>query len=73
MAFAKRNTLAPDTWWSTAQAMSLIVQAISGESIDPKIMIPGQIDIEKRNQDRMEAAERAMNRKAKRGDDGGNR
>lgn len=65
-AYAKRNTLNPDQWWSTAQAMSMVIAAISGQWIDPAMIVPGQIDPEKAREAKERAAEKAMDREASR-------
>jgi hypothetical protein len=66
-AFIKRNTLSPDLWWSIATSTSVMVGSWTGESFDPKIMIPGQVDLDALNKKREQLAEKAMDREAKRG------
>lgn len=63
--YIKLNTAAPELWWSSALQTSKIVQALTGEWINPAEHVPGQVDLEKLRSARMEAAERRMDRDAK--------
>lgn len=46
--------------------MSMVVAAITGQWIEPETIIPGQIDVEQLRKAKEEAAEKAMDREAKR-------
>lgn len=70
LAFANRNTLSPDQWWSNAFAAAFVFTGITGSWVDPAFLVPGQVDADQLAKKREAAAERAMNRRS---GDGGNR
>lgn len=45
--------------------MAMQIAAMTGQWIDPRMIIPGQVDPEKLRQAREKAAERAMDKSAK--------
>ena len=68
-AFARRNTLSGDVWWSAANSMSMLVAAMSGQWVPPEMIVPGQVDPEKLREAKERAAEKAMDRQADRGNE----
>lgn len=64
--YIKKNTANPELWWSMAVSTSKIIQALTGEWIDPREHVPGQIDIEARQAARMAEAERRMDKASRR-------
>lgn len=63
--YIKRNTAHPDIWWSQAVQTSKIISALTGEWIDPREHVPGQVDFEARRQARMKLAEQRMDKAAR--------
>lgn len=46
--------------------MSMVIAAISGQWIDPALIVPGQVDPEKAQEAKERAAEKAMDRESAR-------
>lgn len=61
--FIRKNTANPDLWWAMAFNTSHIVNALTGDWVDPKFFVPGQVDYEKLRQQKMEQFEKHLDSK----------
>lgn len=65
MAYRNRNTLHPDLWWSNATTTSMLGRAMGGHWVDPRLMVPGQIDVEEWTKRQERLADKSLDRQAK--------